>query len=130
MVKAFVRWILVKSGRSAWNSKRISTFGQVKADNTACQASQSPNLAFAELMRGERKHWRGGGRGAPKQPPRPFLLIPIPKPEGINSTNLSKVSRRRLDGDRKSNSALDRRRFLRDLGESYSDVILRRAAES
>jgi hypothetical protein len=45
-------------------SKRIPTFGQVKADNRACQASQCPNLAFAELMRGERKHWRGGGRGA------------------------------------------------------------------
>ena len=68
-----------------------SAHAEVKADNTACQASQSPNLAFAELMRGERKHWRGGGRGAAKHPPRPFLLIPIPKPEGINSTNLSKV---------------------------------------
>jgi hypothetical protein len=30
-----------------------------------------------------------------------------------------------LDGDRKSNSVLDRLRFLRGLGESYSDVILR-----
>jgi hypothetical protein len=29
-------------------SKRIPTFGQIKADNTACQASQRPNLAFAE----------------------------------------------------------------------------------
>jgi hypothetical protein len=30
-----------------------------------------------------------------------------------------------LDGDRKSNSVLDGLRFLRGLGESYSDVILR-----
>jgi hypothetical protein len=35
----------------------------------------------------------------PKQPPRPFLLIPMPKPEGINSTNLSKVvSQTKLEG--------------------------------
>ena len=62
-------------------SKRIPTFGQVEADNRACQASQRPNLAFAELMRGERKHWRGWpGRCLTKLPLRPFLLlIPIPK---------------------------------------------------
>ena len=54
-------------------SKRIPTLGQVKPDNTACQAPQRPNLAFAELMRGERKHWRGG-RGVSQYVPAMPLI--------------------------------------------------------
>jgi hypothetical protein len=49
------------------------------------------------------------GRSLTKLPLRPFLLIRIPKPRQI----CRRLSRRRLDGDRKSNSALDRLRALR-----------------